>query len=224
MFKYLKNSNNEKGSVTLFVLIVCLFFIGILLLINIGLINSKTSKEKELNQILANYSQSNNNLDNVYLATVDGVQQVSLDDVQEIINESMLEAKLNMYPIGSIYISVSEQNPSEYIGGTWKSYGQGRTLVGAGTGTDSNNTKKVFAINSTGGEYQHKLTTSEMPSHTHGINSADQESSGAWGYGISWDGKGAMASGTSRISNTGGGQYHNNIQPYIVTYIWKRVS
>ena len=224
MFKYLKNSNNEKGSVTLFVLIVCLFFIGILLLINIGLINSKTSKEKELNQILANYSQSNNNLDNVYLATVDGVQQVSLDDVQEIINESMLEAKLNMYPIGSIYISVSEQNPSEYIGGTWKSYGQGRTLVGAGTGTDSNNTKKVFAINSTGGEYQHKLTTSEMPSHTHGINSADQESSGAWGYGISWDGKGAMSSGTNRISNTGGGQYHNNIQPYIVTYIWKRVS
>ena len=224
MFKYLKNSNNEKGSVTLFVLIVCLFFIGILLLINIGLINSKTSKEKELNQILANYSQSNNNLDNVYLATVDGVQQVSLDDVQEIINESMLEAKLNMYPIGSIYISVSEQNPSEYIGGTWESYGQGRTLVGAGTGTDSNNTKKVFAINSTGGEYQHKLTTSEMPSHTHGINSADQESSGAWGYGISWDGKGAMSSGTNRISNTGGGQYHNNIQPYIVTYIWKRVS
>ncbi len=224
MFKYLKNSNNEKGSVTLFVLIVCLFFIGILLLINIGLINSKTSKEKELNQILANYSQSNNNLDNVYLATVDGVQQVSLDEVQEIINESMLEAKLNMYPIGSIYISVSEQNPSEYIGGTWESYGQGRTLVGEGTGTDSNNTKKVFAINSTGGEYQHKLTTSEMPSHTHGINSADQESSGTWGYGISWDGKGAMASGTSRISNTGGGQYHNNIQPYIVTYIWKRVS
>ena len=220
----MKNSNNEKGSVTLFVLIVCLFFIGILLLINIGLINSKTSKEKELNQILANYSQSNNNLDNVYLATVDGVQQVSLDDVQEIINESMLEAKLNMYPIGSIYISVSEQNPSEYIGGTWESYGQGRTLVGAGTGTDSNNTKKVFAINSTGGEYQHKLTTSEMPSHTHGINSADQESSGAWGYGISWDGKGAMSSGTNRISNTGGGQYHNNIQPYIVTYIWKRVS
>ena len=220
----MKNSNNEKGSVTLFVLIVCLFFIGILLLINIGLINSKTSKEKELNQILANYSQSNNNLDNVYLATVDGVQQVSLDDVQEIINESMLEAKLNMYPIGSIYITTNEQNPGEYIGGTWESYGQGRTLVGAGTGTDSNNTKKVFAINSTGGEYQHKLTTSEMPSHTHGINSAGQAGSTAWGYAIAWDGKAAIETSSARISNTGGSQSHNNIQPYVVTYMWRRVS
>ena len=224
MSEYLKNSNKEKGSVTLYVLIVCMFFIGILLLIDIGLINNKTNKEKELNQILANYSQSNNDLDNVYLATIDGVQQVSLDEVQKTINESISEAKLNIYPIGSIYISVNEQNPSEYIGGTWESYGQGRTLVGAGTGTDSNSIQRVFAINSTGGEYQHKLTTSEMPSHTHGINSADQESSGAWGYGISWDGKGDMTSGSNRISNTGGGQYHNNVQPYIVTYIWKRVS
>lgn len=54
MSEYLKNSNKEKGSVTLYVLIVCMFFIGILLLINIGLINNKTNKEKELNQILAN--------------------------------------------------------------------------------------------------------------------------------------------------------------------------
>lgn len=53
MSEYFKSSNKEKGSVTLFVLIVCMFFIGILLLINIGLINNKTNKEKELNQILA---------------------------------------------------------------------------------------------------------------------------------------------------------------------------
>ena len=66
MSEYLKNSNKEKGSVTLYVLIVCMFFIGILLLIDIGLINNKTNKEKELNQILANYSQSDNDLNNVY--------------------------------------------------------------------------------------------------------------------------------------------------------------
>ena len=203
----------EKGSVTLFVLIACMFMIIILLIVNIGIMNKNRSEEKKIEEIAKQYNQNETDLDDAYEKIVDENEYVTKGELIEII-----------YPVGSIYITTNEQNPGEYIGGTWESYGQGRTLVGAGTGTDSNNVQRVFTINSTGGEYQHKLTTSEMPSHTHGINSADQESSGAWGYGISWDGKGAMSSGTNRISNTGGGQYHNNIQPYIVTYIWKRVS
>ena len=40
---------------------------------------------------------------------------------------------LAMYPVGSIYLSTSSTNPSNFIGGTWVAYGQGRTLVGVGT-------------------------------------------------------------------------------------------
>ena len=214
----------KKCSAEILALMLSIFFVIIMLLINIVLINSKTNKEKKLDKELANYSENNNNLNVISLASTSENQLISLDDVQELIDESITEAKLSIYPVGSIYITTNEQNPGAYIGGTWERYGQGRTLVGAGTGTDSNNVQRVFTINSTGGEYQHKLTTSEMPSHTHGINSAGQAGSTAWGYAIAWDGKATIETSSSRISNTGGGQYHNNIQPYIVTYMWRRVS
>ena len=29
-----------------------------------------------------------------------------------------------------VYISTNDQNPSEYIGGNWESFGQGKTIVG----------------------------------------------------------------------------------------------
>ena len=214
----------KSYSAKLFILMLSIFFVIIMLLINIVLINNKTNKEKELDKELANYSENNDKLDGVSLANASENQLVSLDDVQELIDKSIEEAKLSIYPVGSIYITTNEQNPGEYIGGTWESYGQGRTLVGAGTGTDSNNVQRVFTINSTGGEYQHKLTTSEMPSHTHGINSANQGESTAWGYAIAWDGKASIETSSARISNTGGSQSHNNIQPYVVTYMWRRVS
>lgn len=60
-----------------------------------------------------------------------------------------------VYPVGSIYQSMSEVSPADVIGGTWT---QIKTfLYGADT------------ANQTGGEAEHTLTTDEMPSHGHGI-------------------------------------------------------
>ena len=137
------------------------------------------------------------------------------------------ENLLKQYPIGSIYITTNEQNPSEYIGGQWESYGEGRTIVGAGTGADENNVQKVFEINQTGGEYQHTLTVNEMPKHNHPawaknvrINTASD-----WNTGVSCHFTNADAFSHSYMNGyTGGDQPHNNIQPYVVTYIWKRIS
>src|SRR5699024_6728084 len=42
--------------------------------------------------------------------------------VKEIMNE--------IYPVGSIYTSTSETNPSEKFGGVWKRFGEGKTLIG----------------------------------------------------------------------------------------------
>ena len=64
----------------------------------------------------------------------------------------------NIYPLGSIFISTNTTNQSIYFGGTWERI-KGRFLLAADDST--------YKIGSTGGEATHKLTISEMPSHTH---------------------------------------------------------
>lgn len=128
------------------------------------------------------------------------------------------------YPIGSIYLSVNDINPSKWFGGTWEQIAKGRTLVGVDTSdTDFNIVKK------TGGEKTHKLTINEMPSHNHNFKNKDYdpisilEPSGnnTW-YGINT--QVGMSNYTFDISNTGGSQAHNNLQPYFTCYIWCRTA
>ena len=68
----------------------------------------------------------------------------------------------SVYPLGSIYMSMNNVSPETFIGGHWKYIAQGRTLIGVDT------TQSEFnSAGNTGGEKNHVLTTSEMPSHTH---------------------------------------------------------
>ena len=209
----------EKGSITLFVLISCLFMIIILLVVNIGVMNKNRSQEKNLEEIAKQYSQNETDLNNAYLGEID---ENSASIVSQLINV--------IYPVGSIYITTNEQNPGEYLGGEWESYGEGRTIVGAGTGTDENNVQKMFEINQTGGEYQHVLTKDEMPSHDHEIfatvNSYTIVKDGVYltNTGVSSDTIVDSGRNQGRTRANGGNQAHNNIQPYIVTYMWKRIN
>lgn len=65
-----------------------------------------------------------------------------------------------VYPVGSIYMSVSDTSPQTLFGGTWEKL-QGRFLIGTGTATDNNNDTRTLKLNQTGGEYAHTLTSSE---------------------------------------------------------------
>lgn len=163
-----------------------------------------------------------------------------------------------MYPVGAIYTSTVSTSPSTLFGGTWEAFGQGRVLIGAGTGTDKNNTQKTFAVGETDatGEYGHTLITDEMPSHTHSVNGDTDSANATHSHTINFlgtreanMGSGAKCyvrnsqdggSGFTMQSNsddathshginltsgsTGGGQSHNNIQPYVVVYMWKRTA
>lgn len=147
------------------------------------------------------------------------------DIIKDEIKESKKDDKLNAWPVGSIYISTENISPEQLFGGTWESYGQGRTLVGAGSGTDSNSETKIFEANSTGGEYSHKLTVEEIPSHSHksGVTARGFEVNGFKGNHTAQ----VMFNpndGTKSTGDTGGSESHNNIQPYIVTYMWRRMS
>ena len=122
----------------------------------------------------------------------------------------------SVYPIGSIYMSVNSDNPATLFGGTWEQL-QNRFLLGAGSS---------YAAGSTGGEATHKLTVSEMPSHTHGVQ--------GWRYGHSSKQDntalayerlpGDAASTSTPVLNAGGSAAHNNMPPYLVVYIWKRTA
>ena len=67
------------------------------------------------------------------------------------------------YPIGSIYITLVNTNPSETIGGEWRRVAEGRCLVGVSA--DRN-----ITLRKTGGSITTTLSESNIPAHDHSIN------------------------------------------------------
>ena len=146
-------------------------------------------------------------------------------DVTNIKNGDNIEnIMLANYPVGSIYFSIDSVNPSTKFGGTWVAWGAGRVPVGVNE-TDSD----FNAVEKTGGEKTHVLTVSEMPAHSHTMDSAvsTQASVVSTDTGL-YSGSGAItftAIGTVNETNEiGGGVAHNNLQPYITCYMWKRTA
>lgn len=122
-----------------------------------------------------------------------------------------------IYPVGSIYMSVNNTNPSTFFGGTWVAWGSGRVPVGVNTGDSNFNT-----VEKTGGESRHTLTVAELPSHG-GIVRYDEVGVAA---GSAREAS-AMASGGARTAPVNidlGNGSHNNLQPYITCYMWKRTA
>lgn len=120
-----------------------------------------------------------------------------------------------VYPIGSIYMSVKNVNPSTFIGGTWSAWGSGRVPVGV------NSSDTDFAtVEKTGGEKTHKLTINEMPSHDHKVGGLPSRETGTEWAGAS----GVSAVRSATTTKTGGGAAHNNLPPYITCYMFKRTA
>lgn len=134
-----------------------------------------------------------------------------------------LENALNhIYPVGSIFITTVNQDPSPYLGGKWQAFGAGRVLVGF----DSSQTE-FNVVKKTGGSKTVTLNINNIPNHSHEVKVAIDGGSDAgvrdrlmlngWGASRWW-------SGTTQTTSTGSGQAHNNLQPYIVVYMFKRIS
>jgi hypothetical protein len=130
-----------------------------------------------------------------------------------------------VYPIGCIYTEITGINPNSTFGfGTWVAYGEGRVLVGNGT------SDATYAAGATGGESTHVLTSAEMPAHTHPPDAA-QDNFSSWTNDIAIADTGSgvfgMVENPTHVATTGssgGGGAHNNLQPYIVVYFWRRTA
>jgi len=137
-------------------------------------------------------------------------------------------------------MSVNSTNPSTLFGGTWEAL-SGRFLLGAGA-NDANTTNDFGSMSANtinrsagekGGEATHTLTVNEMPSHLHataewgGTVAASTLATSGYFSRPKVNMTAASASADSPYLNTstaGGSQAHNNMPPYLVVYIWKRVS
>ena len=168
-----------------------------------------------------------------------------MSEIESDINR--LEA-IRAFPVGAVFIAVVSTDPATLLGyGTWSAFGAGRVLVGLDSGDTNFDT-----VEETGGAKTHTLASSEMPSHTHTQNSHNHTQD-AHTHSIvvtrsattgtdttetarSTDATSTILAATSGSTtatnqattatnqNTGGGGAHNNVQPYIVVYMWKRTA
>ena len=125
-----------------------------------------------------------------------------------------------VYPVGSIYMSVSSTSPETLFGGTWSRISGCFLLAATDGGAQGGNGNASIAAGYTGGEATHKLVASEMPSHTHRSNIRNQGSGGGTTTHGTWG-----TSGTDNITtgSAGGDGAHNNMPPYLSVYVWKRI-
>ena len=260
------------------------------------LLNAKAN----ISKIMENFTKIEEN----GLASSDIVDNLITEDNMKVLSakqgKKLNDNKVNtsdlinlVYPVGSIYMSVNNTNPSTIFGGTWVAWGAGKVPVGVNTSeTEFNSVEK------TGGAKTHTLTTQQIPSHTHtfhgnahshSLNNHTHNFSGTtsfdgrfgakfnalanantvnlvaevWGtagrdysatgyydtadrqrqesdfydrlavddHNHTFSGTTGQASGntgnatqTGYNDNTGSGQAHNNLQPYITCYMWKRTA
>ncbi len=203
--------------------------------------NAVTSTHTELNLldgVTANTTELNY-VDVATLGTVEASKAVTADANKDITGArnltitgalsagSGLITLADVYPVGSIYINAAvATNPGTLLGfGTWVAFGTGRTMVGI----DASQTE-FDTLEETGGAKTHQLTEAELPSHQHDQGyGADQTprhgiTTGLSSVRIDNDGNAFNSTTAARTSSVGSDTAHNNLQPYIVVYMWKRTA
>jgi len=127
------------------------------------------------------------------------------------------------YPVGSIYETTSSNldtvdKMNAYFGGTWEVFGAGRVLVAKSADTEFD------TIGETGGAKTHTLTIAEMPSHSHTIPSIGKtETWEAPNFAVDYQYT-SKATVSAYTNSAGGGGAHNNLQPYIVVFRYRRTA
>jgi microcystin-dependent protein len=159
---------------------------------------------------------------------------------------------LDFMPVGFVYTSVVSTSPQTMFGGTWSRIGQGRVLVGQdgtqtefstpeGTGGEKTHTLigAEMPAHTHAVDHNHTAaTTAAAGQHTHTLT---RKAGAGTATGVTRGNSTAEADGTTQAepdhlhnvnipaytgtSGTRGGDgAHNNLQPYLVVYMWKRTA
>lgn len=122
-----------------------------------------------------------------------------------------------IYPIGTLHFTTTNTNPATYLGGTWERYAKGRTIVGVDEAQNEFKTAGKM-----GG-------TKDLPLPTVGwagtgnaggyyLDIDKMAKAGTKGRG--WDVKDGNEIKPAVTKSDG----YDKLQPYITTYIWRRIA
>ena len=144
------------------------------------------------------------------------------------VNNAVLQCKKDLYPVGSVYVSITDsRNPADILGfGTWKALPAGYGLVAQGTATAEDGSTLTFTAGQKSGEFKHQITVGELPKESpYAILSAKQDgglTTAAATDNGPYAGRIVVSKGKNDSVLFGGGERFNNIQPVIAVYCWKR--
>ena len=149
---------------------------------------------------------------------------------KDVVTHEQLALAIQNYKVGDIYITTADGNPSTRLGyGSWERFGRGRTLVGFTDEVSNTIPDWVKMSGREFGEYDHKLTEDEIPEHDHTNGTHNRVMMVTNRHTISTADSTAGevdlgANGNAPLNKIGGSQSHNNVQPSIVVYFWKRIA
>ena len=141
MKKVIKNKTNKKTYL--------IMFFGIIVGVIISIASSYVIAETLIKSTDVSYVDNSKLGATNVQAAIDGTCTKFSNELSNFLNK--------IYPVGSIYISTANTNPSTFLGGTWENYADGRVLKGIKSGT----------AGTTGGSSTVTLSTSNLPAHTH---------------------------------------------------------
>lgn len=161
-------------------------------------------------------------------------------------NGSIWNHKLECYPVGAIYMSTVSTSPDTLFGGTWVSWGIGRVPVSVNTGDGAINiadkiggsTNPLTSHTHSQNSHHHVVTSRMNPIDGANLGSEFQlnrgdlvtgglyynlSAKGTTNDSIASDKVGALPV-TATNNYTGDNTNHNNWQPFITCYMWKRTA
>ena len=125
-----------------------------------------------------------------------------------------------IYPIGSIYMSINETNPSELFGGKWEQI-EDRFLLACGTKhsngstggsedavvvTHTHSTSDTYVLTTSGGPVKRNSTAGTTGTKVSNLLQSDD----------------GMTRNT--INNTGTSGTGKNMPPYLAVFVWVRIA
>ena len=140
-----------------------------------------------------------------------------VDTINSQLYSKVLSSLQSVYPVGSIYIGVTETCPIANLFGTWELVSSGRVLQGAGNGYGAGTTIEAGLPNITGGPIRCMYDTRGGGAlHTDGVRKHSTSGGGNYNFDFYFN-----ASLSSSIYKDG----FNTVQPpaYVVN-IWKRTA